>query len=220
MELLEGIETRRSFRAFKPTPVPKDIIEKILKASGNSPSYTNTQPWEVAVVSGKKRDELCKIIYDLANADTPGNPDTPLPTNWPPNLEERTRIHGKKRLKVLGVERDDKQGRKNLLLMNFELYGAPCALFLFMDSTLGPWSMFDMGSFSQSISLAAHSFGIGSCLQAMLAIYPDSVREFLGIPKTKKLVVGISIGYPDLEARLNDYHSLKVDPDTFTQWYT
>ena len=220
MELLEGIETRRSFRAFKPTPVPKDIIGKILKAAGNSPSYTNTQPWEVAVVSGKKRDELCKIICDLANTDTPGNPDTPLPTNWPPRLEKITREHGEKRLKVLGVERDDEQGRKKLRLMNFELYGAPCALFLFMDSTLGPWSMFDMGLFSQSISLAAHSFGIGSCLQAMLAIYPDTVREFLGIPKTKKLVVGISMGYPDLEARLNDYHSLKVDPDTFIQWHT
>ena len=117
-------------------------------------------------------------------------------------------------------EQEDEQQRKQLRLLNFEFYGAPCALFLFMDSTLTSWSIFDMGLFTQSILLATHSFGIGSCVQAMLAIYPDAVREFLGIPKTKQLILGISIGYPNLEARINSYQSERVSPDDFVQWYT
>jgi len=220
MELLEGIETRKSFRAFKSTLIPEEIIERILKAASKSPSYTNTQPWEVAVVSGKKKEELSKILYELAKSDVTQNPDLPLPKTWPPELEKRANEHGTRRFKAIGIEREDEQQRKQLRLLNFEFYGAPCALFLFMDSTLTSWSIFDMGLFTQSIILAAHSFGIGSCLQAMLAIYPDVVREFLGIPKTKQLILGISIGYPNLEARINSYQSERVSPNDFVQWYT
>ncbi len=220
MELLEGIETRRSTRAFKSTPIPKETIEKILRTASRSPSFTNTQPWEVAVVSGKKRNELSKILYNLANAEAASNPDTPFPTGWPAELGSRSREQSSSRLKLLGIEREDVQGRKAQGLSNFEFYGAPCILFLFMDNTLTPWSMFDMGLFAQSIALAAHSFGVGTCLQAMVVRYPDAVREFLGIPKTRRLIMGISIGYPDLEARINTFRSERAGLDAFVQWYT
>ena len=76
-----------------------------------------------------------------------------------------------------------------------------------------------MGLFSQNIGLVAHSLGLGVCMQAMLSIYPDAVREFLGIPKSKKLVIGISIGYPNWEAQANTLISSKIRLDDFTQWY-
>ena len=220
MELLEGIETRKSFRAFKSTPIPKETIEKILKAAGKSPSYTNTQPWEVTVVSGKKKDELSKILYELAKSKTTSNPDLPLPKTWPPELEQRSREHAARRFESIGIAREDKQQREEVRLKNFEFFGAPCVLFLFMDSTLTSWSVFDIGLFTQSLILAAHSFGLGSCPQAMLAFYPDTVREFLGVPKTKQLILGISMGYPDFEARVNAYQSQRVSLDDFVRWYT
>ncbi|MFC1932141.1 nitroreductase [Chloroflexota bacterium] len=220
MELLEGIETRRSIRGFKSTPIPEEVMKGILKAASKSPSFTNTQPWEVAVVTGKKKEELSKILYDLGKSDASPNPGIPMPTSWPPELEARAREHGAKRFKALGIDRENEQQRKEMQLMNFEFYGAPCVLFLFMDSTLGSWSIFDTGLFAQSICLAAHAFGLGTCLQAQLARYPDAVREFLEIPETKQLVLGISIGYPDLEAKLNSYHSEKIGLDVFTKWYS
>jgi len=219
MELLEGIETRRSFRAFKSTPIPKEIVERILEASSKSPSYTNTQPWEVAVISGSKKDELSKILYEMARSDATPNPDLPLPKVWPPELEGRAKEHSSRRFRALGIERENEQQRKELRLLNFKFYGAPCVLFLFMDSTLTSWSIFDMGLFAQSLILAAHSFGLGSCLQALIANYPDAVREFLGIPQTKLLVLGISVGYPDLEAAINGYLSSRVSLSDFVQWY-
>jgi len=220
MELLEGIETRRSFRAFKSTPITKEILERILKAASKSPSYTDTQPWEVVVISGKRKEELSRILCDLVKSDITPNPDIPLSKNWPPELNRRAKEHGMKRFKAIGVERANEQQRKALSLLNFEFYGAPCVLFLFMDSELGSWSVFDMGLFAQTLILAAHSFGVGSCLQASLARDPDAVREFLGIPRTKKLVLGISIGYPDLEARINTYQSERVGLDDFVRWHT
>ena len=220
MESLEGIETRRSFRAFKSTPIPEETLERILKAAGKSPSYTNTQPWEVVVISGKRKEELSRILCGLVKSGVTPNPDLLLPKNWPPELERRAKEHGMKRFQAIGIERADERQRRALRLLNFEFYGAPCVLFLFMDSTLSSWSIFDMGLFAQSLILAAHSFGVGSCLQASLAGYPDAIREFLGIPKTKQLILGISVGYPDLEARINTYQSVRVGLGDFVQWHS
>ncbi len=76
-----------------------------------------------------------------------------------------------------------------------------------------------MGLFAGNLILAAHSFSIGSCLQGSVTSYPDAVSEFLGIPKTKLLVLGISLGYPDLEADINTYCSNRVGLDEFVLWY-
>jgi nitroreductase len=219
MDLIEGIETRRSIRAFESTPIPKDTLDRILKAASNSPSYTNTQPWEVAVVCGKKKEELSRIIYELASNKVEIHPDMPRPKGWPPEHEGRARDHGKRRLAVIGVERDDELQRDKLMLMNFEFYGGPCAIFLFMDGSLNEWSIFDMGLFAQNLILAAHSFGVGSCLQASVTNYAPEVKKFLGIPESKKLVICISLGYPKKEAKLNTYRAIKQKPEEFTKWH-
>jgi nitroreductase len=219
MEILEGIKTRRSIRAFKPNPVTREVMGKILEAVSTSPSYTNTQPWEVVVVSGEKKNELGRKLLELAKAKAPTSIDLASPKSWPPALEERARQHGARRLSALGVARDDEGGREKLRLMNFEFYGAPCAVFLFIDGALGDWSIYDMGLFSQNLILAAHSFGVESCLQASVTNYAREIKKFFGLPDSKKLVICISMGYPDEKAKLNSYHSVKQKPDEFTKWF-
>ena len=219
MEILDGIKTRQTIRAFKPNPITRDVMQKILQAVSNSPSYTNTQPWEVAVVSGKKKDELGRKLLQLARTKAPTSRDLPMPKGWPPTLEERSREHGARRLSTLGGASDDEEGREKLRLRNFEFYGASCAVFLFIDGSLGEWSIFDIGLFAQSLILAAHSLGLGSCLQASVTDYALEIKNFLGIAESKKLVICISLGYPDEKAKLNTYRSLKQKPDEFTRWY-
>jgi len=219
MEILEGIQTRQSVRGFKPDPIARDVLDKILQAVSNSPSYTNTQPWEVVMVMGKKKDELGRKLLELARAKAPTRPDLPMPKGWPAALEVRSREHGARRLTTLGVARDDQEGREKLRLMNFDFYGAPCAAFLFMDGSLGEWSIFDMGLFAQTLILAAHSFGVESCLQASVTNYAPEIKKFLGLAESKKLVICIALGYPDKSAKLNTYLSLKQKPDEFTRWY-
>ncbi|NDY84330.1 nitroreductase [Orrella sp. NBD-18] len=219
MKLIEGLETRTSIRGFKPTPVSKETIKKILHAASRSPSYTNSQPWEVAVVTGAKRDELSKILYDLAASGAKSNADVPAPKSWPEAIDSRTKVHGAKRFEALGVGRDDTARRNELRLQNFKFFDAPCAMFIFMDKSLGPWSTMDMGIFIHGLTLAAHGLGLGTCLQASLANYPDAVRSALNIPDNLQLVVGMSLGYPDHDADLNKYKSTRVDVDSFTRWY-
>ena len=218
MEILEGIKTRRSIRGFKPNPITREVMEKILQAASSSPSYTNTQPWEVVVVSGKKKNELGRKLLELATVDAPTSSDLPMPKTWPSALEERSQEHGARRLSALGVARQDKEGREKLRLMNFEFYGAPCAVFLFIDGSLGEWSIYDMGLFTQDLILAAHSLGVGSCLQASVTNYALEIKKFFDIAESKKLVICISLGYPDEKAKLNAYRSLKQKPNEFTRW--
>jgi len=219
MDVIEGIKTRRSIRAFRNTPIPEETMHTILQAAANSPSYTNTQPWEAAVVCGEKKDELRSMLYALARKKADAHPDIPLPQAWPPEHEARSQEHGKRRLDVLGVERGDEEEREKLNLMNFEFYGAPCAILLFMDGSLNGWSIFDVGLFSQNLILAAHSFGVESCLQASVTRYAREIKNFLGLPESKKLVICISLGYPDTEATLNTYRAAKQKPEEFTRRY-
>jgi len=219
VEILEGIKTRRSIRGFNPNPITREVMEKILQAASNSPSYTNTQPWEVVVVSGKKKDVLGRKLLELATVNAPTSSDLPMPKTWPSALEERSQEHGARRLSTLGVARQDQDGRERLRLMNFEFYGAPCAVFLFIDGSLGEWSIFDMGLFTQNLILAAHSLGVESCLQASVTNYALEIKRFFGIAESKKLVICISLGYPDEKAKLNTYRSLKQKPSEFTKWY-
>ena len=122
MELLHGLETRRSIRGFEPKAVPQDLIRTVLKAAGRSASYTNTQPWEVAVVTGAKRDELSGILYELARSNTPTNYDVLTPTSWPEAHEQRAKVHGSRRFEALGVGRGDTSRRNELRLKNFEFF--------------------------------------------------------------------------------------------------
>lgn len=219
MDLLEGLKTRYSCRAFKPDPIPKAEIAQVLETARHSPSYTNTQPWEVAVVTGTKKEQLSTALCALYEIDMPGNSDLQLPKEWPEELDKRAKEHGADRYTALGVERNDNVRRKELRLLNYKFYSAPCGLFVFIERGLTTWSIFDAGLFAQTLILAAHSHGLGTCLQASITSYPDTIKEFLGIPVNKLLVIGISMGYPDLGAPINAYKSARKKIEEYVKWY-
>ena len=211
MDALECINTRMSVRKFKSAPVPQDLLKHVLAAALRSPSYKNTQPWEVIVVTGEKKDQLSGILVDLVEKDVKAAPDIPHPESWPPEVEMRLKDHVAKRCAKIGLDLRNPVQRQEAFLNNFRFFGAPAVIFLYQDGSLSEWSIFDMGIFSQTLMLAAHACGLGTVPQALLTNYAQNTKEFLGIPRTKKLVLGISIGYPDLSDKANSYFSQRVD---------
>lgn len=220
MDLLEGLLSRKSTRGFKNIPIKKEDLETILKAASRSPSYTNTQPWEVSVVTGEKLKALSQALYDVAAANEPAHPDIPVASEWPENLGNRSKTHNARRFEALGIARDDVAGRDQLRLSNYRFFGAPCVFFIHMDKSLGLWSHIDLGIFLQGVLMAAHSLGLGACLQASLANYPEVVREHLNLSDSQKIILGISMGYPDPDAKLNSYQSQRADIQEFTKWFS
>ncbi len=61
MDIYETIKTRRSVRAYKPEPVPEDILNRILEAARLAPSAHNAQEYKLIIVKdSQKKQQLAK----------------------------------------------------------------------------------------------------------------------------------------------------------------
>ncbi|RMG01284.1 MAG: hypothetical protein D6726_09815 [Nitrospirae bacterium] len=205
MNPIECIRTRMSIRGFKKDEVPKDILEKVVETARWSPSYKNTQPWEVVILSGKKKEELSEMLVELLERGEPSCPDIPEPEGWPEVHQSRIRSLYEMRAEKTGIDLSDPEVIRRAKKANFRFYGAPHAVYLYQDASLPLWSLFDIGLFAQSLMLAAHALGLATVPQAFATDYARYVKEFLGIPNTKRLVLGLSLGYPDKESPANAF---------------
>ncbi len=218
MDAIECIRTRKSIRGFKPQPVPKDILNEILETAVWSPSYKNSQPWEVIILSGRKKEELSNMLVGLFEKGTPPCPDIPEPRVWPEAENARIADLYRRRAEASGINLDDPEVLKKAKIANFRFYKAPHAIYLFQDSSLTPWSLFDLGLFAQSLMLSAHAKGIGTVPQAFATDYAQDIKRFLNVPETKRLVIGISIGYPDHDSPVNLFRTNRVDISEIVRW--
>jgi len=219
MDAIECIRTRTSIRKFKSESVSKDLLREIIDIAHRSPSYRNCQPWEVSVVSGGKKDALSALLINMAEKGVVPNPDIPAPQSWPSDIQLRIESHLKRRAENSGVNMSHPGYMKNNLIENFRFYGAPHAIFLFQDSSLSNWQILDMGMFAQSLMLAAHSKGVGTVPQAYLTHYPAVVKKFFEIPDSKRLVLGLSVGYPDMTEKAVPFRSDPVAVNSIIKWF-
>ncbi len=213
MDAIECIKTRMSIRKFKPDPVPVGTLMNVIDTAKWSPSYKNSQPWEIVIVSGQKKEELTKLLIELLEQNKKSCPDLPEPGAWPPVIDARIAELIKKRSELTGKDLNDPEVRRKSKIANFRFYGAPHGIFLFQDSSLPLWSLFDIGLFAQNFMLAAHANGLGTVPQAFLTDYAQDVKKFLGLPESKRLVLGISIGYPDMESPINSQRTDRVETE-------
>jgi nitroreductase len=77
MDLMEAIKGRRSIRKYKPDPVPEEALRTLIEAVRWTPSWANTQCWEIIVVKDPK------VKSDLAVALPKGNPALSSMTDAP-----------------------------------------------------------------------------------------------------------------------------------------
>lgn len=219
MELFECIEGRKSYRAFLPEEIDKGVLEKALRAANRSPSYMNSQPWEVFVIAGKKKETLAQRLFEHASSEMAPVPDVPFVKEWPKTLEQRVKETRLRRFEALGISPEDKEQIREGYLKNFQFFDAPCVIFVGMEKGLTSWSVFDLGLFVHGLLLCMQAEGLGGCPQAMPTSYPEIIREELEIPNTICLVLAISIGYPDPEAPINRYHTTRRPLEEFVRWY-
>jgi nitroreductase len=218
MDTIECIKTRMSIRKFMPDAVPKEKLMDILNTVGHSPSYKNSQPWEVIILSGERKLALSKMLVELLEKGTKPCPDIPEPQSWPETEQARINDLMQKRTDATGIDFSDPAVLKESKEANFNFYDAPHAMYLYQDKSLTPWSIFDIGLFAQTFMLAAHASGLGTVPQAFAADYAQDIKKFLDIPETKRLILGISIGYPDREAAEKALRTGRDSTDTIVRW--
>jgi nitroreductase len=197
MDVFEALQRRRTVRAFLDLPVPRDTLETILGAALRTPSWANTQPWEIYVAGGEVLERVRATFVERTRAKVPGHPDMEMPGGWPEECRARTKALTAGRALVADTTPDDPAFQHAFVEANRRFFDAPCAVYLCMDRRLGHWSVYDLGAMAQSIMLAALEHGVDSAVAINLVVYPDVIRAELGIPDDLQIVIGIALGYAD-----------------------
>ena len=220
MNVEKAIVGRYSCRAYLDRPVPRELIEKLLDTARWSPSGANIQPWQVAVVEGKTRARLSEALVAAFDSGARPAPDYQYyPREWVEPYKSRRFQCGMALYQALGIERDDKARRLESWKDNYRFFGAPVALFFFIDRVMEQGAWLDMGMFIQSLMLAAREQGLEGCPQASVADYPEVVRRVLGLDDDKLLLCGLSLGYPDPDHPVNNYRTDREPVENFTTWF-
>jgi nitroreductase len=228
MNIQEAIIRRRSIRSFKPIPIPKMILEEILDSSRWAPSSSNTQPCEIAVLGGNVMEELSTQLYEKVKTEWDSvrlafrtfRPDIPFPELPEPYrkraIDARNRIDSHQF--PPGTPRIDEK-RAAYLLYGAQFYGAPNAIIIYTERVICPKAILDVGLMAQTIALAALAHGLGTCLMTTPVAWPEILRELLGIPKSKLIALAIAIGYPEGEAKVNNFERTRVPLESMTHWH-
>jgi len=196
-----AITSRRSIRAFLPTPVAREDIERILDVAARAPSGTNTQPWKVYVLTGEKKRELTARLL-AAHADPAQSAQHTeeyayYPREWRAPYIDRRRKVGWDLYALLGLSRENKAGMAAQHGRNYAFFDAPVGLMFTIDRVMQRGSWLDYGMFLQNIMVAARGRGLDTCPQAAFTQYHTIIRAVLGLPDNEMVVCGMSLGYAD-----------------------
>jgi nitroreductase len=196
-----AITSRRSIRAFLPTPVPRETIEAILAVASRAPSGTNTQPWKVYVLTGAAKSALSKKIRAAFDDPVERAKHTEqyayYPTEWRSPYVDRRRKVGWDLYALLGIGKTDKARMHEQHARNYAFFDAPVGLIFTIDRVLQQGSWLDYGMFLQSVMIAARARGLDTCPQAAFTQFHRIIEDQLGVPDTEMVVCGMSLGFAD-----------------------
>jgi nitroreductase len=219
MELQAAIRERRSIRKFRPDPIPRVALENLLETARWAPSWGNTQPWEITVLTGEPLEAFRKANVASMAAAEPLRTDVAMPETWPEKLKARYMDVGRSVVTSLGLKREDKEGRFRHQLNMGALFGAPCLLVVTVPKdVLVEYAMLDAGLILQTLALAAHDRGLGTCIMACSVHYADLLRRHGSIPEDRRVILGAAIGYPDTEAPVNRFERQRAGLQEFVKW--
>jgi nitroreductase len=194
------IRGRRAVRAFRPEPVPDEVLQAVFSLAAAAPSNANTQPWSIEVVSGAARDALSEALL-AARARGEMSTDFPYRDDLYTGVQAaRRRAFGATMFSALGIGRDDHAARAAYDVESLRFYGAPHVALLFLPPNAEARMAADLGMYGQTLLLALAAYGVASCPQGLLSFYADTVREQLGV-HDRKLLFGVSFGYHDVDTQ-------------------
>lgn len=220
MNVTEAVESRRSVRAFLDQPVPAALLREAVALAARAPSGGNVQPWRIFAVVGEPLAGIREqVAQRLRRADPDERPEYPIypPNLWEPHRSARFEL-GEQMYAALGIAREDKAGRLRQFAHNYEFFGAPAALFCYVDRRMGPPQWSDLGMYLQTLMLLLRERGLDSCAQECWSVYPKTVSAVLQPPAELMLFCGMSIGYADREAPVNRFRSRRLNVDAFAQF--
>jgi nitroreductase len=211
---------RHSKRAFLAEPVPRELLENVLRVAAHAPSTRNGQPWQVAVVTGPHKDALARRLCAEFDRGATPRPDFEYrPSGGDRTTDARAREANTGVLLAKGHSGNDRAARRAHLRDNLEFYGAPVEMIFHLPIDAMPGQFLEMGFFLQNVMLALVAHGLGSCPQFSVAGYPEAIRAELALDADRLVVCGLAVGYPDESVPVNRFQPGRADLAEYVQWH-
>jgi len=219
MQVREAILQRRTIRWFLPDPVPEEILREILAEALWAPSWGNTQPFEIVVATGAPLERFKEENERALREARASEPDVPMPEHWPELHQTRYRDVGRCVLQALEIPRGDSQARLDYYGRMFALFGAPALVVMTLSREIAlEYAMLDVGLFLQTFCLAAEDRGLGTAILAASVRYPEIVRRHFSIPEDRRIIMGVAVGRPDLDAPVNRFPRTRAPLEQMVRW--
>ncbi|HZZ49941.1 MAG TPA: nitroreductase [Pseudonocardia sp.] len=220
----EALLSRRSVRAFLPTPIPRTEVERLLALASRSASNSNCQPWHVHVVMGERKRQLTQALWEVLDGEGRAAngeyPYQPAPDGWREPFRTRRATFGEGLYSdTLGIEAHDSRGRKDHHRRNYDFFGAPVGMILTVSRHPLASGLVDAGLFLQALMLLARQAGLDTCPQASFIDFYPVLRQHLRIPADQIAVCGIALGFADPDNRLNRFRTSREAIDSFTTFH-
>ncbi len=229
-EISDFLASRRSTRDFLPTPIPQELLEKVLTDALTAPSWSNTRPFMIAVAEGEVKERISaefqkrweylskqlksgilgKIKLLITRYGLPTS-NRIISKPYSKDLKPRAMRLGADLYGHYGIKREDREARDNWWAANYKFFGAPTELFVYVHKSLGIYSANDAGLMMENLILSAHGHGLGTCPQGAVGIWDDVVRKEFEIPKNYRLLCGVAIGYPS-GSNANTFKANRIAP--------
>ncbi len=221
IEVKDAITSRRSIRQFTSEPISNEVITDILEVAARAPSGTNIQPWNVHVLTGSKKDEVCATASESFLDSKKNNKNDRLhymEKFRDPYITRRRKV-GWDLYALLDIKKGDYEKTKSFHVQNFSFFGAPLGLIFTIEKDLGWMSWLDYGMFLQNICIAARAYGLHTCAQASWSGVHEDISPLLKISENHLIHCGMSIGMEDKQAVVNQLRTDRADLDDFVTFY-
>lgn len=220
VDVIDAIRQRKSVRGFMPRPIHRAVLEEILEIAVRSPSGMNIQPWEITVIAGEVLDDIRRGIVEALRSGIPPNPDVEYEEFIGGSYRQRRVDVGIQLYGLMGIAREDRVKRSWWSERGFRFFDAPAAIVVASDRSLSESRcLLDVGIIAQSICLAALGYALGTCVLRQGVMYPDVIREFTNMPKSKRIAISIAIGYPDWDFPANKLETTRQPVNSITSWH-
>ena len=217
----EAIASRRSVRAYLPTPVAGAVVREILATAACAPSGNNIQPWHVYVTAGAARERLSATIIQAWRTEPEAHVQEYVYslTEWREPYRARRREVGWGLYDLLGIAKGDREGSRRQYERNFVFFDAPVGMIFTIERDLGRGSWLDLGMFIENVMTAARGRGLDTCPEAALATFHEVIRPLLGIPEEEVVVCGMALGHADERAPVNALRTPREPVEEFARFF-
>ncbi len=220
ISVIDAITTRKSVRSFTKKKVGLKTIKKIISLAAQSPSGTNTQPWNVHVLTGNNLKEFCRACKNefLKNSEKLSLERLNYMKKYREPYISRRRKVGWDLYNILKIKKGDYTKTKNFHAQNYEFFGAPVGIIFSIEKDLGWMSWLDYGMFIQNICLVARNFGLHTCPQAAWGLVYKKANVLVKLKKNYTVHCGLAIGYENKKAEVNKLITERESIDTFCKF--